>query len=137
VTAHGEAPPAAKRAAAAQLGNRPLKDVLPPVLAEFKDADVDSAVFMLNALIATGDKRLARAMQPHQRKLIAILGRRGADVAWLAECFTKYPTTEAAKPLLAAARKHPRERKAIFRALRACTGLKIGDDLSSWAQALR
>ena len=115
----------------------PATEVLPPLLKEFRDADLDTAVIILDALIRAGDKELPRRLQPHQQKLIALLGRKGANVEWLADCFTRYPTTEAVRPLLQAARANPKARKSIFRALRACTGLKVGDSLPAWEKALR
>ncbi len=137
VVAHGDVPLEAKRVAAGMLGSQPIEKIQKPLLKEFADADLDSAVVMLDALILAGDEKLARALQPHQQKLIALLGRRGANVEWLADSFARYPTTEAVKPLVRAARTNSKARKSIFKALRACTGLKIGDNLSAWEKAVR
>ncbi|MEM8885961.1 MAG: hypothetical protein AAGD14_17990 [Planctomycetota bacterium] len=134
---HGDSPTSAKVLAARYLKARPTADVLPSLLKEFGDADLDTAVQMLDVLIAVGDKRLPARLQPHQVKLIELINRPGANVEWLAQCFQKYPTTEAVKPLLKAARKHASQRPALFKALRACSGLQIGDDLGAWERAVR
>ncbi|MHC4938768.1 MAG: hypothetical protein ACYTHK_07355 [Planctomycetota bacterium] len=137
VVSHGDVPAAAKKVAAVVLGALPYEQIEKPLLKEFGDADLDTAVVILDALILAGDKELPRRLQPHQQKLIALIGRNGANVEWLADCFTRYPTTEAVRPLLKAARTNPKARKSIFKALRACTGLRIGDDLAKWERALR
>ena len=140
VVAHGDTPAPVRKTAAALLRNMPKSEVRGGLLREFEDADLDTAVVMLDAMIGVGGKNLPGMLQPHQQKLIALLDRKGANVPWLAQCFTRYPTTEAVQPLLRAARKFRgkrKESKAIFDALRACTGFKLGDKLSDWERALR
>ncbi len=140
VVAHGDTPPAARKAASALLRNMPKAEVRGGLLKEFGDADLDTAIVMLDAMIGVGGKNLPGMLQPHQQKLVQLLDRKGADVPWLAMCFTRYPTTEAVPALLRAARKYRgkrKESKQIFDALRACTGLKLGNSLTDWERALR
>ncbi|MHC4954746.1 MAG: hypothetical protein ACYTGZ_12745 [Planctomycetota bacterium] len=140
VVSHGDTPPDARRVAGAVLRNLPKEDVVPGLLKEFNDADADTALVLLDTLIAVEGKTLARKMQPHQQKLLKLIDRKGANVIWLAQSFARYPTTEAVQPLLRAARKQRgkrKESKAIFEALRKCTGMPIGDNLGDWEKALR
>jgi len=118
----------------------PKADVIKGVLKEFDDADGDTAVVMLDVLVAVGDKSLVRRLQPHQQKLIQLLGRKNANVVWLAGYFAAVPTTEAVPGLLRAARRLRGKRadqKAVFDALRKCTGLQVGNNLSEWERALK
>ena len=120
--------------------NLPKADVIPGILKELDDADLDTAVVMLDTLIAVGGKSLPRLLQPHQQKLIKLLDRKGVNMLWLAGYFARVPTTEAVQPLLRAARRmrgKRKEQKAVFEALRKCTGLKLGDSLPEWERALR
>jgi hypothetical protein len=134
---HGDVDDDIKRIAANALSKVKGDQLVAPLLREFNDADLGTASLILDVLIMVDGKNLPRRMQQHQTKLIDLLGRKGADLPWLAKCFTQYPTTEAARPLLAAAKKNRRYQRNVFPALRACTGLKIGDDLSAWQKALR
>jgi hypothetical protein len=134
---HGDVDDGIKRIAANALAKVKGEQIVAPLLREFKDADLGTASLILDVLIQVDGENLPRRMQQHQTKLIELLGRKGSNLTWLATCFTQYPTTEAAKSLLNAAKKNPRERRKIYPALRACTGLKIGDDLSAWQKALR
>jgi len=140
VLAHGDTPADVRASTGAILRNLPKADVLRGILKEFDDADLDTAVVMLDTLIAVGGKLLTRRLQPHQQKLMALLDRKSANVVWLAGYFTRVPTTEAVQPLMRAARRlrgKRKEQKAVFEALRKCTGLRVGDSLSDWERALK
>jgi len=140
VLSHGDTPAAERAVVARVLKGLPKADVIKGILDEFDDADLDTAVVMLDTLIAVGGKSLPRRLQPHQQKLIKLLGRKGANVIWLAQYFSAVPTTEAVQPLHKAARRLRGKRiqqNAVFEALRKCTGLQIGDSLAEWDRALK
>lgn len=140
VLAHGDTPDAVRAAAGGALQKQPKADVVKGVLREFDDADGGTAVVMLDLLIAAGGKSLPQQMQSHQQKLIQLLDRKEANIVWLAGYFARIPTTEAVQPLMRAARRlrgKRKDQKAVFEALRKCTGFPVGDSLADWERAMK
>ena len=139
VIANGDTSSRTRQYAAETMAKLPGDVVGRAILAELQDANARVAGALLQAGIAGKVPELHRLVQPYEETLLEVVKKDTASIEWLAEHFTRHPSTEAVKPLLKALRRHAnntRRKRRILDALRACTGLDYGSNPKSWYRAL-
>jgi hypothetical protein len=140
VIANSETGPAEREFAVGVLAGLPPEAIAQALGAELEGADAQVAGALLRAGIRARIPDLHYVLQPQEEAILRALNRDTAPVDWLADHFTKLPSTEAVRPLLDALGRHagnPRLKSRLINALRACTGLDFGNDPKAWRKALR